>query len=252
MKKFSKILVIVVIIFALVLMFYSIYNLHDEYRQKVEAESQKDFKPDFIQPEDEDENTNNAGNKKLPLMDFSGLMAQNSDVAAWISIENTGIDYPILQASDNDYYLRRTIELKYNNSGSIFMDYRSNADFKDFLSIIYGHHSYKGIMFTELDNFKDKSYFDSHSIGYLYTPNATYCLEIVAHAITESMSDFYKYSFASQSEKQAYLDMVEENATYLKKDQIFSINDHFVLLSTCSQQYDTARTVILARLILMS
>ena len=72
-------------------------------------------------------------------VDFAELVAVNRDIVGWIYIEDTVVNYPILQGEDNFYYLDKTYEKKYLASGSIFLDAVNQQDFTDSHSIIYGH-----------------------------------------------------------------------------------------------------------------
>ncbi|MDR0849793.1 MAG: class B sortase, partial [Propionibacteriaceae bacterium] len=70
-----------------------------------------------------------AGEAGVPLMDFSGLTAQNSDIIAWLTVDGTDIDYPVVQTVDNQYYLDHDAKKNASYLGAIFMDFRSNRDF---------------------------------------------------------------------------------------------------------------------------
>lgn len=89
------------------------------------------------------------------------------DMVAWITIDGTNIDYPVMQGDDNVKYLNTDPFGKYSLSGSIFLDSRNAPDFSDDYSLIYGHHMEYGRMFGALDDFLDTSYLNSHSSGTL-------------------------------------------------------------------------------------
>ena len=80
------------------------------------------------------------------------------DMVAWITIDGTNIDYPVMQAADNMKYLNLNPYGEYSLSGSIFLDSRNSADFSDDYSILYGHHMEYGVMFGALDEFLDEKY----------------------------------------------------------------------------------------------
>ena len=93
----------------------------------------------------------------------------SEDAIAWITVDGTRIDYPIMQGKDNKEYLNKNPFGKYSLSGSIFLDSRNKGDFSDRYSMLYGHHMEYGTMFGALDEFKKKEYFDSHRTGQLIT-----------------------------------------------------------------------------------
>ena len=84
------------------------------------------------------------------MVDFSLLKQENEDIVGWIYCEGTPISYPVVQSGDNQYYLHRLINGEYNIAGSIFMDYRNNAELEDNNTIIYGHNMKNNTMFGYL------------------------------------------------------------------------------------------------------
>ena len=111
-------------------------------------------------------------------VDFDLLRAQNEDVIAWIYCPDTPINYPIVQSSNNEHYLRRLLDGSYNISGTLFMDFRNSADFSDWNSIIYGHNIKNDSMFGTLPLYEEQSYFDEHPVMYLLTPEKDYKINI--------------------------------------------------------------------------
>ena len=107
----------------------------------------------------------------------------SDDMAAWLTIDGTGIDYPVMQSSDNIRYLNTDPFGSYSLSGSIFLDCRNAADFSDPYSLVYGHHMEYGKMFGALDDFLSEAYLKQHSKGTLIigkTAEKTYSLEVFA------------------------------------------------------------------------
>ena len=129
-----------------------------------------------------------------PLMDFTGLQAQNPDIIAWITISKLSIDYPVVQGTDNSYYLAHTAEGKPNKLGALFLDFRANRDFSGFNSVIYGHYISSGKMFRYLSLMREKEWFGRVTQGVLYTPGKTYRLEFFAAVLADSKSGFYQFS----------------------------------------------------------
>jgi len=103
-------------------------------------------------------------------------------------------------------------------------------------------------MFGGLIKFKDKTYFDEHKIGYLYTPNRTYKLQVVLVAITQPDSDYYKYGFSSEMEKIEHIEMMKETALHWREGEEFNSDDRILILSTCSYERKNARTVLIVKL----
>lgn len=93
----------------------------------------------------------------------------SDDAVAWLTIDNTSIDYPVMQGRNNDEYINKDPFGEFSLSGSIFLDSRNRADFSDPYSILYGHHMEHGAMFGALDDFIKQEYFDQHRTGTLIT-----------------------------------------------------------------------------------
>lgn len=114
------------------------------------------------------------------------------DMVAWISIDRTDIDYPVMQASDNIKFLNTDPLGGYSMAGSIFLDCRNSGDFTDDYSLIYGHHMERGRMFGALDAFLDEEYLRQHSLGELIIgkdASKTYRLYVFASMSTSARDD---------------------------------------------------------------
>ena len=117
-------------------------------------------------------------------VDFAELKKINPEIQGWITIDDTKIDYPIVHATDNTKYLTRNYRGEYATAGSIFLDYRNQGLNDDFL-LIYGHRMDHENMFGGIPLFENKTYFDAHRTGTLYTPDGTYKLEISDYAMLD-------------------------------------------------------------------
>ena len=103
-----------------------------------------------------------SGDPECPTVQFDELLKTNGDVIAWIYGANTHINYPVVQGSDNDYYLRHLLDGTWNDNGSIFMDCANSADFSDQNSLIYGHNMHDGSMFGQLVRYRDEDFYKAH------------------------------------------------------------------------------------------
>ena len=103
-----------------------------------------------------------SGDPECPTVQFDELLKTNGDVIAWIYGANTHINYPVVQGSDNDYYLRHLLDGTWNDNGSIFMDCANSADFSDQNSLIYGHNMHDGSMFGQLVRYRNEDFYKAH------------------------------------------------------------------------------------------
>lgn len=182
---------------------------------------------------------------------FEQLRKLNPDVKAWISMDKTKIDYPILQGRTNLEYLNKDIFRDTSLAGSIFLDVGNDPNFWDNYSLIYGHHMDKRKMFGDLDLYKKKSFFEKNYTGKLILPDRKYRLEIFSLLMLESNDpvifrpDNYKknsssvVSYAMSKGKYINKKIVDKN----KK------NNQIIALSTCSSSRDRERLVVLAYMI---
>lgn len=160
-------------------------------------------------------------------IDWNKLLEINKDIIGWIKIENTNINYPILQDNDNLKYLKHSYNGSYNSNGSIFT--LNNEPFNDNITTIYGHNMKNGIMFSELSKYMNKKFLDEHSTITIYTKEENYNATI-----------FSCYSIGvHQEENNIKLLDFENEIEYYKKASKYSIDNigkikKIIKLSTCS------------------
>ena len=183
-------------------------------------------------------------------IDFEGLTAYNDDIVGWIYMEDTLINYPVVQSDDNSYYLRRMLNGKYNIAGTIFMDYRNNADMSDLNTIIYGHNVKNGSMFGDIPKYKEQSFYDAHPVMWFITPDGTYRIDIIAGMITDTSSDAYDI-FDNDESLDTFLEDIIKNSTFKSNVDINGI-EKIVTLSTCTYEFDDARYILIGSIVPVS
>ncbi len=176
-------------------------------------------------------------------LDFETLKRWNPDVTAWIWIPGTGIDYPVVQGPDNEYYLNRTADRQQSIIGSIFMEYRNSQDFQDDVTILYGHHIRGGRMFSELSGYKNQSFYEAHPEVMLYTPDKTYRVELFAGHILDGAGTTFPLIFAKQADRQQWIASVRA-ASLFHSDTYVLPEDRILALCTCTYEYDNARYIV--------
>lgn len=185
---------------------------------------------------------------KIPTaVDFESLQKVSKNAVAWIYDPGMIINYPIAQAEDNDYYLRRNLSGGASNAGTLFMDYRNSGDFSDWNTLIYGHNMKSGTMFASLLDYRMPNYYEEHPAMYLYVPGKRYKLELIVAYTTDVHDAIYQFP-ATEEEREAAL-----NHAYCLSNFESGIRpgkeDRLVTLSTCSYAYDDARYVVIGRLV---
>ena len=177
-------------------------------------------------------------------VDFAALSEINPDIVGWIYIEDTEINYPVVQGSDNQYYLKHLFSGEYNSSGCIFLDSRVAEDFSDRHSILYGHHMKNGTMFSGLDQYKVQEHYDSHPTALLMTPTGNYEVTFFAGYVASVADTAWNVGFGSDAEFEAWLESARERSCF-ESDIPVAVTDGILTLSTCSYEFDNARFVLL-------
>ena len=178
------------------------------------------------------------------------LQASYPDVAGWLMVPGTQIDYPFVQGIDNEHYLHRDLDHNWSAAGTIFMDYRSSSDFSDFNTIIFGHNMRNGSMFGTLKNFNDQDFFDANMAGTIFLVNKTYEIEFIAFAVIKpDDAVIYNPNIIIEEDKVAFLDYIKSTARYYRNIGA-TANDRIVTLSTCNYEFDDARMVIIGRILM--
>jgi len=182
------------------------------------------------------------------ILSFEELKRINPDVIAWLEIYGTNIDYPVVKSKDNREYLNYDVFGNHSLAGAVFLDAENSADFSDFNSVIHGHHMAEGMMFGNIDLFKDKAFFDEHLYGDLFFDGRNHGLEIFAF-LERSAYDWYvfKPGIVDEDTRMEYLETIRTNATYLRDIDI-TPDEHIVLLGTCAPQETNGRDILVAKL----
>ena len=176
------------------------------------------------------------------------LSAMNADVAAWIYSADTVIDYPVVQGSDNVYYLDHIFDGTYNKLGTLFVDCRNAPGFSDWNTIIYGHNMNNGSMFASLTNYTKQAYYEAHPEMFLVTPDGTFRLELFSGYVTPSDSDAYTFSFADASAFSEFLESIRARSDFDSPVSV-EVSDRIVTLSTCTYDFEDARYVVHGKLV---
>ena len=194
---------------------YQLYLIYDEANQiKVEN---KDLEKHVVK-------------EKYLEPDWQELKNMNEDIVGWLYMPGLEFSYPIMQGTDNVYYLNHTAKKENNYRGAIFMDYRVESDFSSDNTIIYGHSVEGGGMFTDIKKYAKKDFFDQNLEFYILTPEANYKATIFTFEKTTESSSFYSL----QVDDAVIADM--KSQAYFSND--IDIKDHrIVTLSTCDLDY---------------
>ena len=180
--------------------------------------------------------------------DFEMLKGINDDIAGWLISEGTVINYPVVQGSDNSYYLSHLFNGSRNRMGTLFIDCDNAPAFEDSNTIIYGHHMKSGAMFASLLGYREQTYYNAYPTMLLLTPEGNYKVELFAGYITPAASDIYRKTFSSDDAFAQYLKDVRAKSDFFSDVEV-TPQDHIITLSTCTYEYDEARYVVQGKLV---
>ena len=178
--------------------------------------------------------TDNSNNEKY-IVDFKKLKSENNDVVAYIKVNNTNIEYPIVKTSNNNFYLNHSFDKSKNSRGWIFADYKNKFDNTDKNIVIYGHNMRDGSMFGSLKNIlKEEWYNNSENIKIiLTTENEEIFYEVFSVYKIETEDYYIKTDFSTDSEYHKFLNIIKDRS--IKNFNVkVNTSDKILTLSTCA------------------
>ncbi|MEE0683869.1 MAG: class B sortase [Bacilli bacterium] len=182
-------------------------------------------------------------------VDFSKLKEKNSDTVAWIKVEGTNINYPVVQTTDNSYYLNHSYRKKENKAGWVFMDYRNNPVEWNSNTIIYAHSRYDSTMFGSLKKILTDKWLknkDNYIVKFS-TPYENTMWQVFSVYSIESESYYITPTFSTIEEYQSFLSTLKSRSIHDFSTEL-NTNDKIITLSTCQDNYGN-RIVLHAKLI---
>ena len=181
-------------------------------------------------------------------IDFDALSKINPDVIGWLYYKDTIIDYPVVKGENNEVYLSMLFDRTWGGCGTLFADCATEKPFRQFNTIVYGHHMKDGTMFACLKELRDPEYCAKHPKLQLSTPEGEFDLEIWAFLNEPSDSKIYTTNIKAEEDKQDYLDLIEQLADYTT-DVSVSTDDRLVMLSTCAYEFENARYIVACKMV---
>lgn len=181
------------------------------------------------------------------MLDFVSIGQRIPDIRGWLVVPDTNINYPVVQGTDNDFYLDHLPDGTANRSGSIMLDVENAPDWTDTVNILHGHRMRSGEMFGSLNKFGDAKYAAAHDRMMLYTPEGDYHVQLIAACTVDGVSLGYPTSFKDDAAFERFLRKLTTRSAY-QTDVTPTREDRLLLLSTCAYTFDNARFVVLGLL----
>lgn len=239
-KKSVKLIIIFLIVFALV--FCGVYFGIQLYNNRINEAPTDTTVPTTISKVEE--------KVKNPI-DFATLQSGNSEIYAYIQIEDTNVDYPIVQsATDDEFYLRHKAEDKsWSSSGAVYTESANTKTFNDRVTVIYGHNGYGDSFFTTLHRFEKEDFFNNHPYFYIYTPEKKLTYQVISAFKYDDRHIMNSFNFADTIEFKEFEEFIANPSSALKNvrtelDKDVNENSKIVILSTCITNQKSSRYLV--------
>lgn len=239
-KKIKVITILIIIMLAITAIVFIRFMIKKDYKKVLD-----DIKIDKNDITD---------NKTERMLQVEELKKINSDIVGWLEISETNINYPVLQGSDNDYYLTHNYKKEKTSGGSLFLDKSYDFSIPSSNLLIYGHRHETGIMFEDLIKYKDEKFYKKHPNIRFTTCDEDATYEIIAAFFSrvyyKSEKNVFRYYFFVNADNEKDFDSYVENA---KKASIYDTGktakygDQLMTLSTCSYHTEDGRFAVVAK-----
>ena len=231
-KKYKKaILNLVIYIMLLSILLYSGIKIYKWYKDKTNNSKIAEQIRDTVIVEEKNEDEN----KKEYKIDFNKLKDQNNETVAWIKVNNTNIEYPVVKESNNSFYLNHSFDKSNNSAGWIFADYRNKFDNTDKNIVIYGHNMKDNSMFGSLKNILNSDWYDNEENTNitLYTENEKCIYKVFSIYKIESEDYYIKTEFSDDNNFEQFVNTIKKRSIKEFNTDV-SKDDNILTLSTCA------------------
>ena len=259
LKTKKRIIYILINCILVILTVISIMYIIDFFLLKKEANKESNLlnnieinKNEIIQAEFNENSIEKIETERM--IKLKTLQKENPDIIGWLEIENTNINYPVLQGTDNEYYMTHNYKKEKSKKGSIFLnkDYDWNIPSTNLL--IYGHNLRNGTMFQELLKYEDEEFYKTHPIIKFTTVEDEEEYAIIAvfksRVYYKSETNVFRYYYFVNAKTEEEYNQFIENA---KKASLYNIEetakygDKLITLSTCSYHTEDGRFAVVGR-----
>lgn len=232
-KKYKKaILNLILYIILLSILIYSGIKIFKWYKDKTNNNKMVEQIKSTVIVEEKNEDENN---KEEYTVDFSKLKKQNNETIAWLKVNNTNIEYPVVKGTNNSFYLNHSFDKSNNSAGWIFADYRNKFDNTDKNIVIYGHNMRDGSMFGSMLNILNAKWYENEGNTNitLYTENEKCIYKVFSVYKIENEDYYIKTEFKNDNEFEGFIKNLKKRS--IKDFNVdVSKDDNILTLSTCA------------------
>lgn len=238
-KNYIQIIFIVIFIISICAIIYYFYNAHkhQDILNNIKI--------------DEGQVTEETTERMLQIAE---LKKENEDIIGWIEVEGTNINFPVVQGTDNEYYMKHTYTKEYSNDGSIFLDKSYDWNLPSTNLLLYGHNNKNGNMFQDLLKYKDEGFYKEHPTIRFTTVNEDCQYEIISAFLSrvyyqDEQNVFRYYYFINANNETEYNNYVEESkkASLYDTGKSATYGEQLLTLSTCEYSQEDGRFAVVAK-----
>ena len=245
-RRFVNILFYIILICLFIILFISAKNIYYWFKDNKKTSKMESIIEDKTSVEVIDDNTESG----LINVDLNDLRGINSDTVGYIKVNNTNINYPVVQTTNNTFYLTHTFDKTENKAGWVFMDYRNHNDNFDTNTILYAHGRLDNTMFGSLRKVIKEEWYTNPDNYILQYSNDYYSSKWQVFSIyrVKETDDYIKTNFSSNEEYNSFINLINGRSIYDFNVSV-TTNDNIITLSSCYN--DTDRMVLHAKLVSM-
>ena len=227
--------------------YYLISNLVRDKKENDEFKNLEQFIVENNSNENDEIRKENSNTSNYTNIDLKSLKSQNNDLKGWIKIDNTNINYPVMQ--NGNYYLRRNFYKNKSKLGTPYLADYCNLKTSDILTI-FGHHINQGYMFADLVKYQNYDYYKNHKYIKFYTLENNQTIENIyevcfAFKIKAENYNYYSYtSFFDEKDFKEFVGNCQKLSIYNTETK-FDYGNKFITLSTCEYSQDNGRMIVI-------
>lgn len=234
------------LIFALIAIIAGVLFMREYFDSK---NSQKNFNELETLIVQQTEETEEKSEQEIAYEKYKELLAKNNDFIGWIKIDGTNVNYPVMQTVDNpNFYLKHNFEKQYSDYGVPYLDEECFVDLTNNL-VIYGHNMKNGTMFTDLVNYKDKSYWEEHQIINFDTMAEFSEYQVMYAFAFDTDNETFCYNDYTDMTEEKFAEFMSECENRMAYDTGIRVEygDEILTLSTCEYTHENGRFVVVAK-----
>lgn len=241
----KKLILNILLVFFIILLIYFLINIITWFIDANKTDEQIQKLQDIAQVEETDEiqvsdNLNNEETSrenistKMMKVNFTELKKINPDVVGWIKVNGTNIDYPFVQASNNEFYLDHSFDKTYNKAGWVFLDYKNSKEELDKNTILYAHNRKDGNMFETLKNVITDEWLQDQTnyLIKLSMENKNTVWKVFSAYTIPTTDDYLKINFNSDEEFESFVKKIKDRSVYDFNTKL-TVDDKILTLSSC-------------------